>query len=214
VHGLAYHETYLVDPARVLDVSVGSFSLSGAVIGGVFAGVYIATLLEGATRRWADVAAVPLLVAIGIGKVGQFLGGGGQGAFWEGPWAVAFTGAGPWTSAAAAVPAHPVALYEAVWYLAGIPVVVWGSSRLGAWWSPVHGSGLGIAVCWFLGGRALLGIFWRDDPVIGPFNVEQAVATVALGVIVAVSIQRALRRDARLRAAERAGLVPPRQPHG
>jgi len=54
-------------------------SLLGAVLGGALSGAYIAGLLEGTTRRWADLAALPMLLALGLGKLAQLLGGAGQG---------------------------------------------------------------------------------------------------------------------------------------
>ena len=59
---------------------------------------YVARLIDAPVRRWADAAAVPLLLALGLGKLAQLLGGSGQGLPFDGSWAVAFTGAGPWVS--------------------------------------------------------------------------------------------------------------------
>ena len=211
VHALAYLDAYAAAPARLFDPGVGGFSLTGAVIGGAVTGLYVASLLEGAARRWAEVAALPLLLALAFGKVGQFLAGGGQGASWDGPWAVAFTGAGPWLGSAPGTPAHPVALYEAIWYAAGIAVVVRGGRALrDSGWVGVGGSFV-VALCWFLAGRAVLGTFWRDDRQVGPLNVEQTVAILVLGGIVAATAQVVLRRQDRARAAQRAGLVPPKR---
>jgi prolipoprotein diacylglyceryltransferase len=192
VSGLAYLDAYAAQPATLLDPARGGFSLLGAVLGGALSATYIAGLLEGTASRWAAVAAVPMLIAIGAGKAGQFVGGGGQGSFTDVPWAVSFSGVGPWQSVAATVPAHPVALYEAIWAFAGIPFVLWagrgGAVREG--WRPFV-----IALCWFLAGRALLGTFWRDDRVVGPLGAEQAMAAVSIAlVVVLVLIRRALPR--------------------
>lgn len=185
VHAIAYWDGYAADPALLLDPATGGFSLLGAVLGGTITALYVTSLLEGTARRWADTAAVPLLVALAIGSVAQFLAGGGQGAAWDGPWAVAFVGPGPWLSPAPGIPAHPVALYEAVWALVGIGFVAFvggGVKQMDAFGS---GSLFVAALWWFLLGRLLLGTFWRDDRVVGPLNMEQALAAAALVVLAA-----------------------------
>jgi len=208
-HALAYLDVYGGQPSLLLDTSRGGFSLTGAVLGGAATGWYVASLLEDTARRWAGVAATPMLLALGIGKAGQFSAGGGQGAFWDGPWAVAFSGPGPWLSATPGVAAHPVALYEAIWYLAGVGLAVWGGRWLRGSGVVGEGAAFLVALCWFLAGRVVLGTFWRDDRLVGPLNAEQALAMLALGVIVVVMSSVRLRRRGRMQAAERAGLVPP-----
>src|SRR5574340_637540 len=111
LHGLDYLDYYRLDPVRLLDPSQGSLSLLGAVVGGTLSGAFICRLVETWPARWADVASTSLLLLIGIGKLAQFAGGGGQGAPWDGAWAVAFEGAGPWLSIAPATPAVPAQLF-------------------------------------------------------------------------------------------------------
>ena len=179
IHGLAFWEAYSVDPLRLLDASVGTLSLTGALLGGTASGVYVARLIGAPVRRWADSAVGPLLLGLGLGKLAQLLGGSGQGAGFDGPWAVAFIGSGPWISPNAAVPAHPAQVYEGLWLLLGLAAVVaarrrarMGTGRLFA----------GMLV-WFLLGRVVVGFTWRDDPLVGPLNVEQAIAlAILLGI--------------------------------
>ena len=125
LHGLDFYDFYVnVDaPAALLDPARGSLSLLGAVIGGTLTAGYVGWLIGAPLRRWLDVAIVPLLVAIGLGKFANLLGGAGQGAITDVPWAVAFAGGGPWRSLGADLPAHPSQVYEGLWALAGILVV-------------------------------------------------------------------------------------------
>ena len=125
LHGLDFYDFYFnVDtPSALLDSARGSLSLLGAVIGGTLTAGYVGWLIAAPLRRWLDVAIVPLLVAIGLGKFANVLGGGGQGAISDAPWAVAFAGGGPWRSLGADLPAHPSQVYEGLWALAGILVV-------------------------------------------------------------------------------------------
>ena len=240
VHALDFFDFYSAQPAAVIDPARGSLSLLGAVVGGALTGAYIAHLLDGKTRRWAGIAAVPMLLGIGLGKVAQFLGGGGQGTPFDGDWAVAFTGAGPWLSSSPAIPAHPSQMYEALWSLAGVPVmlvlglVAARRARRAEPAAPTHAlrlaqarpigsrpkpepadaiasrAGLTVflaALAWWLLGRFLVGFTWRDDRLVGPLNVEQALALVLLAGVVAalgVSVARPVVRRTRRRGV-RAG---------
>ncbi|MDQ3870531.1 MAG: prolipoprotein diacylglyceryl transferase, partial [Chloroflexota bacterium] len=111
VHGLTYLDFYWRDPISLLDPARGSLSLLGVVVGGALTGSYVAWTLGNPVPRCADVAAVPLLLAIGLGKLSQLLAAAGQGVEFGGPWAVSFAGPGPWSSVSPAVPAHPSQAY-------------------------------------------------------------------------------------------------------
>jgi prolipoprotein diacylglyceryltransferase len=195
-HGLAFAEYYSADPLRLVDPHAGSLSLLGAVIGGTLSAAYVTLLLRASVRRWADLAAVPLLLTLGLGKVAQLLGGSGQGQPFDGPWAVAFTGPGPWASPNPDLPAHPAQLYEAVWLLAGAALLVIRPGALRAVMAP-----LVFALGWFLAGRVLTGFTWRDDPLLGPFNSEQV---MALGVLLVGAVALARSNSGKLR---RGGIV-------
>ena len=190
VHVLAFLDAYLARPMAVVDPRVGSLSLLGAVLGGIGGALYVTRLLRAPARAWADIAALPLLLALGLGKVAQLFGGSGQGAPFDGPWAIAFTGAGPWVSANAELPSHPAQLYEALWLLLPVPFVALRGYARRLWWRirrrtppDVYSGRAFVAVlAWFLAGRVLVGFAWRDAGLIGPFNAEQLLALAALGV--------------------------------
>jgi prolipoprotein diacylglyceryltransferase len=210
LHGLDFRDAYAVDPTRLLDPSVGSLSLLGAVLGGLLSGAYVCRLVGAPLRRWADAAAVPLLIALGLGKLAQFLGGSGQGLPFDGPWAVAFVGDGPWVSLNPALAAHPSQIYEGIWLLLGIPLVLRLSGprhvplrvdRLVAWAdrSVEEGRLFHNVLEWFLVGRLVVGFSWRDDALVGPLNTEQAVALALLAGVELGFRYRAGRHTAVLR---------------
>ena len=194
VHVLAYWDAYAASPLSVLNPSVGGLSLLGAVLGGIASGIYIARLIGAPVRSWADAAAVPFLVALGLGKLAQLLGGSGQGIPFDGAWAVAFLGAGPWVSAYPEIPAHPAQVYEGLWLLVGISVVLLLARQQER--SGDEGLLLVVALSWFLLGRFLIGFTWRDPSLIGPLNAEQALALAALAGIGAGFWMRSRRRQA------------------
>ena len=190
-HGLDYWSYYASQPGKLFDPSVGSLSLLGAVIGGLMTASYVARMIDAPVRRWADAAAIPLLVAIGLGKLAQLLGGSGQGLPFDGSWAVAFTGAGPWVSTAPAMPSHPAQVYEGLWMLAGIPIVLLVAGKrheplrvnaVVAWADRTarEGALFAAALGWFLLGRLVVGYFWRDEQIVGGLNVEQTLALITM----------------------------------
>ena len=197
VHVVVFWDAYAAAPINILDPSVGTLSLLGAVLGGFLTGAYVARLLGAPVGRWADAAAVPMLLAIGLGKLALLLGGSGQGLPFDGPWAVAFGGVGPWISANPGMPSHPAQAYEGLWALIGTPIVLRLAgprrrparvSRLVAWAdrSTEPGRLFVLALSWILIGRVLVGFTWRDDRIVGPFNTEQALALAVLVVTLAV----------------------------
>lgn len=183
VHGLDFLGVYSADPAALLDLGHGSLSLVGAVAGGVLSGAYVCRLLGYAPGLWLDAAAESLLLAIGLGKLAEAVGGAGQGAPDAGTFATAYLGPG-WVSANAAAPAYASQVYEGVWVLLGALLLLLLTHAAAERW-PGSGRRFLAAMCWWLSGRLVIGFTWRDDRAFGPFNAEQF-ATAAL-LIVAVA---------------------------
>lgn len=224
LHGLAYWDIYGADPQALLDPARGTLSLLGAVLGGAITGGYTASLLDGALGRWADALSIPTLLAIGLGKLSQVLGGAGQGAPADGANAVAFIGEGPWTSLAAGVPAHPSQVYEAVWTLSGIPVlmllmmgplvrrVASDPSLVGDWAVDRsvtqdgifrRGALFLIALAWWVSGRFFVASTWRDEPVWAGLNAEQLMAAATFGGLICFVLLAEVAATLRLRHLRR-----------
>ena len=182
-HVLDYLDVYLVRPLTVLDLGRGSASLVGAVIGGALTAAYICRLLGGRVGVWADAASVPVLLVIGLGKLALLLGGGGQGAPTDGSLALAYTGGGPWRSTEAATPAVPSQALEGAWALLGIPVTLVIERLARAHGRGGRGISLLFALAWWLMGRAVVALTWRDDHVIGPLGAEGLATVVVLGAV-------------------------------
>jgi len=187
IHGLVYLDLYATQPAALLDLGRGSLSLVGAVIGGTLTAAYVCRLLGASLRSWADAAAVPLLLAIGLGKLAMVLGGAGQGQPFDGSWALAFGGGYSWTSAAAATPAHPSQVYEGLWALAAVLLWVVLRGRLAV---QSRGTGLPFlgAVGWWLLGRFLVAFTWRDPPLFVGLGGEQMATLVTLLAVLGIAI--------------------------
>ena len=105
---LVHLEYVTANPGALLDPAVGGFGLPLAVVGGTLTAALVATLLDTPIPRWLHALILPLLFGIAGGKLAMVLGGDGQGVPWDGPWATAYLGAGPWLSLAPARAVAPV----------------------------------------------------------------------------------------------------------
>jgi prolipoprotein diacylglyceryltransferase len=182
-YALAWPEAYLADPAAAVDLGRGGLSLSGAVLAGAVSGGYVARLLALPVRQWLGAGARPLLLLLGLGKLASLLGGAGQGVPWNGPWAVALTGPGPWASPDPSLAAHPAQVYEGLWILAGIPLLAVLARRAPGRWGGTAGdpaAAMVLALTWWLAGRAVIAVTWRDPRLLGPLGGEQLVTLAAL----------------------------------
>jgi phosphatidylglycerol---prolipoprotein diacylglyceryl transferase len=179
------------DPGRVIDPSVGSLELTLAVVGGALTGAVVAVLLDGQPGRWLQAATLPTLVALAGGKLAMALGGSGQGQPWDGAWATAYLGPGPWGSLAPQVPSHPSQVYEALFTIA-ILVLTMALLTIPALRRP-DGRAFLIGIGAWAVDRAVVATTWRDPVVSGPFRIEQildlATAVVAAGLLVVVLVR-------------------------
>jgi phosphatidylglycerol:prolipoprotein diacylglycerol transferase len=177
---LLHLDFYRSNPGAILDPASGGFELSLAVTGGLLTGLAVASLLDGGARRWAHVAAMPLLLALGFGKAALVLGGTGQGAPSEATWATAYLGPGPWGSLAPSVPSHPAQLYEAIACVVVLLVLI----ALAASGSFFRHDGRILALGLVLWSLVRIGVAttWRDEAVLGPLRMEQLLALVPLAI--------------------------------
>jgi prolipoprotein diacylglyceryltransferase len=179
---LLHLDYYRAQPGAVLDIGQGALELSLAVVGGLITASIVAGLVGAPVGRWMHALALPLLLAIGAGKLTLVLGGDGQGLPFDGVWALAFQGSGPWGSLAPEVPSHPSQVYEA----AGTVVVllgVMGLLALGAFRGRNGGVFLLGVALWAVV-RAVVATTWRNPAVLGPLNMAQVIAiAIALGAV-------------------------------
>ena len=124
-YGLVHADYYLADPLALFDPGKGGLTLTLAVLLGTLTALAVARLLAAPIGRWLGVAAVPVLLGLGLGKLTMALGGTGQGAYSDAFWATSYehtaTGSGGaaiaplpdlWGSANPDHPALPSQLVE------------------------------------------------------------------------------------------------------
>ena len=195
-------EAYADGPLSLIDPVVGGLELGLAVVGGSATAAYVASLLGAPVGRLAHLLAVPVLLAIGGGKLTMVAGGSGQGLPLDAAWATAFFGPGPWGSLAADLPSHPAQAYEGIATLAFALLVLAAQAR-GAFRAS-DGRLLLVVLAGWAAIRAAVSVTWRDPALVGPLPAGGALAlanaATALVVLVAASIVRA-RAAARAAAA-------------
>lgn len=180
---------YQANPAATLDPAQGGLSLSLAVPLGMLSGGAIARLLGAPVGRWLHAGALPLLFVLAAGKLVGVLGGTGQGAPSDLPWATSYAGPGPWGSLAAEIPAHPSQVYEAI--LVGLAIAaMWRLSRIEVI-ARRDGAAMFAALGLWAIARILVGFTWRDATVLGPLRSEQLLALAVLLIAVVGLVERA-----------------------
>lgn len=193
-HVLDHLAYYRANPSAVLDPAQGGLSLTLAVPLGLVTGGLIARLLGAPVSRWMHAVALPLLFVLGAGKLTGVLGGTGQGAPADVPWATAYIGPGPWGSLAAEVPSHPSQVYEAI----GVAVVLAVVAILARVRLFARGDGalLFAALLLWAGARFLVAFTWRDPVVAAPLRTEQLLllGLVAAALVGLLERARAARR--------------------
>jgi len=182
---------FQADLGRIIDPAVGSLQLTLGVVGGAITGALVGALLDGRPGRWLHVGVLPMLVAVGVGKLAMVLGGSGQGQPTTGDPATAYLGPGPWGSLGPAVPSIPAQALEGFATLA-LAVVMLVALRAPALRRP-DGRAFLVALAAWASIRFVVALTWRDPAVIGPVRTEGAIdLAVIVGslVLLAVVVRR------------------------
>ena len=180
-------------PEKLLDPSIGGLELGLAVVGGFLTGSYVASLLGPSVGRWLHLAALPVIFALGAGKLTMVLTGTGQGTPSGADWATAYLGPGPWGSLVPALPSNPSQAYEGIGTLSVLAVltvvVLLGGFR------NRDGRLFFVAIGLWAIVRAAVSTTWRDPLAAGGLNAGGLIAVgIAIGCAVALLILTARRR--------------------
>jgi prolipoprotein diacylglyceryltransferase len=185
-YALGHVDYYRDNPGAIVDPAQGSATLALAVLGGMLTGATVARLLGTPIRPWLHAAALPVLLAIGLGKLAMVLAGTGQGSPTDLAWATSYVGRGPWGSLAPEIASHPVQAYEGLLALGVALVVALTGRASGAATGRSFLAGIGL---WAIG-RFAIGFAWRDAAVAGPLRVEQLIALAVVATCAALLVLR------------------------
>lgn len=205
---LLHADWYRAHPAAIVDPSQAGFELSLAVVGGTLTALLLATSIRAPIALWLQVAALPLLVTLGLAKLATALGGTGQGAPWWGLLATSYGGDGPWASLDPSGAAWPAQLLEGLLTLLAAALVALaiapgsepkereGSAGVRAP-HPLgptipDGRAFLLALWAWAAIRLLVAFTWRDSPVLGPLRAE---SLIALGLAAAAAFGYVVRAN-------------------
>lgn len=118
-------EYYLTHPLDALNFRAGGLGIPGAVIGGLLA-FYIFSRMKGLPlAAWLDVLAPAVPLGQAIGRWGNFINQEVYGAPTDLPWGIFIEPAYRLPEFASETHYHPIFLYESLWNLASVFVLLW-----------------------------------------------------------------------------------------
>ncbi len=190
-HVLTHGEDYFYPGANLWDVFAiwdGGNALYGSLIGGAV-GAYIGCRRTG-IRLWsfADALAPAMLVAQAIGRLGNYFNHELFGLPTTLPWGLEILPTD--TMFPESLPAgtlfHPLFLYEIIWNLVGVAIILLLERRIDLRW----GRAFGVYLIWYGLGRSWLEAIRIDpssDAPLGiPANVWASFVAIGLGVLLIV----------------------------
>lgn len=110
VHVIDNWGYYSTNPGQIIAVWSGGIAIYGAIAGGVIAGAAYAAWKGFPVRRLLDISAPGLIIAQGIGRIGDLINGEHFSTLTDLPWGVVYTH--PVSPGYGRPPTHPAVGYE------------------------------------------------------------------------------------------------------
>ncbi len=123
---------YLTHPLDLINTRAGGVGIPGAIIGGGLALYFFTRRRKLSFATWVDIAAPALALGQAIGRWGNFVNQEVYGAPTNLPWAITIDPAHRLPEYADASRYHPLFLYESLWNLANMGILLWLSRKYNA----------------------------------------------------------------------------------
>ncbi|MCC7129170.1 MAG: prolipoprotein diacylglyceryl transferase [Anaerolineae bacterium UTCFX2] len=162
---------YLMHPLDILATWRGGLGLPGAVLGGSIALLLFCRRNKHDFLALADIAAPGLALGQAIGRWGNFINQEVYGAPSNLPWAVKIDPAYRLPGYENIATYHPLFLYESLWNLLNLGVLLWLSRKYANWLK--KGDLLLVYLIIYPLGRFLLEFLRLDPSRVGPVNINQ-----------------------------------------
>jgi phosphatidylglycerol:prolipoprotein diacylglycerol transferase len=120
---------YLTNPLDMIDIRKGGLGIPGAVAGGVLAMWIYTRRKKLSLITWLDITAPGLALAQAIGRWGNFFNQELYGAPTNLPWKLYIDPAHRLAGYAGVSYYHPLFLYESLWNLANMAILLWLARR-------------------------------------------------------------------------------------
>lgn len=197
---------YLQNPLQIVMIWRGGLGIPGAVIGGAIA-LFWYTRRRGASfARWADIIAPGLLLAQAIGRWGNFVNQELYGAPTSLPWAIFIEPAFRIPGYEGVAYYHPLFLYESLWNLVNMAILLWVSARYRERLKP--GDVFLLYLVLYPVTRFVLEFLRLDPSLIGSINANQtSMAIIALAAAAFLIWRHSPGRNRAAAVAENAEVV-------
>lgn len=170
---------YLTHPLDLINLRSGGLGIPGAVLGGLAAMYFYTRKHKLSLSAWVDIAAPGLALGQAIGRWGNFVNQELYGAPTTLPWAITIDPAHRIKEFADYATYHPLFLYESIWNLMNMSLLLWLGRRYADRLKP--GDLLLVYAVVYPLGRFLLDFLRLDASLVGGINVNQTImAVVAL----------------------------------
>ena len=184
---------YLTHPLDALAIWKGGLGIPGAVIGGVVVLYFYTRNRKLNFAEWTDIAAPSVALGQAIGRWGNFFNQELYGAPTNLPWKIFIDPAHRLPNYAGVEYYHPLFLYESVWNLGNMFLLLWISRRFAD--RLKDGDLFLIYLIVYPVGRFLLDFLRLDASLVGGININQTfMAIVAIFAAVALFLRH--RQDA------------------
>lgn len=164
---------YLSHPLDALAIWKGGLGIPGAIIGGLIA-LYIYSRRTGIDfAEWTDISAPGLALGQAIGRWGNFMNQELYGAPTNLPWKISIDPAHRLTEYFNVEYYHPLFLYESIWNLMNMFLLLWISRRYSE--TLKNGDIFLIYLIVYPVGRFLLDFLRLDASMVGGININQTI---------------------------------------
>ena len=186
---------YASDPVSIFKIWEGGIAIYGAILGALFSTFLYCRIKKVSFSKVVDTCSIGLLIGQAIGRWGNFVNqeafGGNTNAVWG------MTSERIRTELSRlqaqgypvdpAIPVHPTFLYESLWNLAGIILIMILKK-----YKKFDGEIFLFYVVWYGLGRGLIEGLRTDSLMAGPFRVSQVLAFVSaiIGTIIIVYMRK------------------------
>lgn len=169
-------EWYFTHPLDALNIRKGGLGIPGAVIGGAMVLFFYSRRHGLSFAEWADIAAPGLALGQAIGRWGNFFNQELYGAPTNLPWKLYIDPEHRLANYANVEYYHPLFLYEALWNLGNMFLLLWISRRFGD--RLKNGDIFLLYLIIYPVGRFLLDFLRLDASMVGGININQTVMAV------------------------------------
>jgi len=171
-------EYYLSHPLDAINIRKGGLGIPGAVIGGGLAFFWYCRWKRQSFTKWVDVIAPAIPLGQAIGRWGNYVNQELYGAPTDLPWAIFILPENRLTEFAEFAYYHPIFLYEAIWNLGIVFLLLWISPKFKDWLIP--GDIFLIYLVTYPVIRILLDFLRLDASEIGGVNANQTFMAIVL----------------------------------